>query len=311
MANTILKADQIISAGLGVLERQVVLPGLVASDAGSAFTSRSPKNDTVSIRINGRTKAQDFGWRSSRSSSVTINDLNEFTVDVKLDSHPYSAIELTDEEQSLDIGDFTNQVVVPQTRAVAEFIEDQIADAITGATYPSANKVTIEPDGFYDAVVDARKALNDAYVPQDNRVLIVGTEVEAEILKSDQFKHANLAGDASALRNATIGNVAGMNVVVCNSIVEKEAYAFHKSAFQTVYRVPSAPLGGADAASGSYENLAMRWVKDYDSSSLVNRSIFDTFFGVSIVEDPKDYSKPSGSTSLQRAVKLTLGDGSP
>lgn len=48
MANTILKAEQILSAGLGVLERDVVLPGIIASDASRHFSSRSPKNDTVS-----------------------------------------------------------------------------------------------------------------------------------------------------------------------------------------------------------------------------------------------------------------------
>lgn len=311
MANTILKPGQIVSAGLGVLERQIVLPGLISSDASQYFSAQSPQNDTVSIRVDGRTVARDFQWRGAGAgdSTVTMSDLNEFKVDVKLDTHPYNAVQLTDYELTLDIRDFTQQVIVPQTRAVAERIEDKIAGVISGATYSTEGQVSIENGKFYEAAVDARKVLNDNNVPQDGRVFIVGTNVEAEILKSDQFKHANLSGDSTALRNATIGSVAGFQVVVCNSIGADEAYAYHRSAFQAAYRVPQAALGGVDTASGSYAGIALRWLKDYDSSKLTNRSIFDTFFGVNVVEDPDDYTDPESTTSLKRAVKLTLAEG--
>ncbi|NKV28220.1 hypothetical protein GS921_00290 [Rhodococcus hoagii] len=304
MANTILKAEQILSAGLGVLERDVVLPRIIASDASRHFSSRSPKNDTVSIRIPGRTVAKDKPWRN-KSAAIEISDLNEFKIDVKLDTHPYNAIELTDEELTLDIDDFTEQVTVPQTRSVAERIEEKIATTIAGAAYPTDSVIAIGSN-FYDAAVDARRVLNDYHVPQNDRVFLVGTAVEAAILKSDQFKKFDQIGDSSALRNATIGNVAGFPIVVCNSIDPNEAYAFHRTAFQSVYRVPASPLGGVDTASGSYAGIAMRWVKDYDSTHMVNRSIFDTFFGISVVTDPDDYDDPASTKSLKRAVKLTL-----
>ena len=306
MANTILKAEQILSAGLGVLERDVVLPSIVASDASQHFSSRSPKNDTVSIRVAGRTVAKDKPWRD-KTAAIEISDLNEFQVDVKLDQHPYNAIELTDEELTLDIDQFTEQVVLPQTRSVAERLEDKIASKITSASYPLNSLIAIGSD-FYAAAVKARKELNDYHVPQTDRVFLVGTAVEASILLSDQFRKADQAGDANALRNATIGSVAGFQIVVSNSIHPQEAFAFHRSAFQAVYRVPASPLGGVDTASGSYAGIALRWVRDYDSTHMVNRSVFDTFFGINVVTDPDDYADPNSTFSLKRAVKLTLGD---
>lgn len=310
MANTILKATQIVQAGLTVLERDVVLPGVVESSASQHFSGRSPANDTVSIRINGRTVAKDYAWRD-HTAAVENSDLNEFKVDVKLDTHPYNSIGLSDEELTLDIYDFTEQVVVPQTRSVAERIEDKIAAKIAGASYPVGSNIPIltGADGldFHAAAVDARKVLNDYHVPQQGRVFLVGTGVEAGILKSDQFRKVDQSGDANALRSATIGNVAGMPVVVSNSIGANEAYVFHRSAFQAVYRVPATPLGGVDTASGSYGGIALRWIRDYDSSHLVNRSIFDTFFGISVVQDPDDYTDPDSTFSLKRAVKLIFG----
>lgn len=306
MANTILKSGQIVAGGLGVLERSVVLPGLVASDAGQALQGRTPANDTVSIRVPGRTVAKDYAWRD-HTDAIELSDLTEHKVDVKLDTHPYNAIALSDEELTLDIEDFTAQVIEPQVRSVAERIENKIAAAIRGATYEDDGQIDIGGD-FHAAAVGARRFLNDRHVPLDGRVLIVGSAIEEAVLLSDQFRKYDQVGDANALRNATIGRVAGFEVIVCNSIAPGEAFAYHRSAFQTVYRVPAAPLGGVDSASGSYGGIALRWLKDYDSTHLVNRSIFDTFFGVSVVTDPDDYTDPESTKSLKRAVKLTLDE---
>lgn len=305
MPNTILKTGQIVAGGLGVLERTIVLPSLVSSDAGQYFQGRTPLNDTVSIRIPGRTVAKDYAWRD-HSQAIELSDLTEHKVDVKLDTHPYNAVALTDEELTLDIDSFTEQVIEPQVRSVGERIENKIAGAIRGATYDTNGGVIDIGADFHKAAVGARRFLNDRHVPLDGRVLIVGSAIEEQVLLSDQFRKYDQSGDANALRNATIGRVAGFEVVVCNSIDPTEAFAYHRSAFQTVYRVPAAPLGGVDSASGSYAGIALRWLKDYDSSHLTNRSIFDTFFGVNVVTDPDDYTNPSSPKSLKRAVKLTL-----
>lgn len=306
MANTILKAEQILSAGLGVLERDVVLPSIIASDASRHFSSRSPKNDTVSIRVAGRTVAKDKPWRD-KSAMIEISDLNEFKVDVKLDTHPYNAIELTDEELTLDIDAFTEQVITPQTRSVVERLEDKIAAKISTASYPLGSLISIGED-FYAAAVKARKELNDYHVPAQGRTFLVGTAVEQAVLLSDQFRKFDQSGDSNALREATIGRVAGFDIVVSNSIHPNEAFAFHRSAFQAVYRVPATPLGGVTTAAGSYAGVALRWVRDYESDHMVNRSVFDTFFGINVVQDPDDYEDPDSTFSLKRAVKLTLGD---
>lgn len=318
MAHTFLKADQIVSAGLGVLERELVLQNMVASDVNQHFSGRSPKNDTISIRIDGRTTAFKRGIRERSATGhphtgpdgiIKTSDLTEFKVDVRLTDHHYSSVQLTDEEHTLDIADFTPTVVIPQVRAVAEAIEDQIAATIrTAANYTAGAKNLVNgfTDDVHGAIVDARKILNDRNVPQNDRVLIIGTAVEAHILKSEQFRRFDHAGDNNALRNATIGSIAGMPVVVCNTLDEDEAFAFHKTAFQTVYRVPKAPLGGVDTGSGSYAGIALRWVKDYDPAYLTNRSTFDTFFGISVVKDPDDYTDPASAVSLKRAVKINL-----
>jgi hypothetical protein len=309
MANTILKAEQIVAGGLGVLERELVLPRLVSSDASVYFSGRSPKNDTVSLRIPGRTVAKEYPWRNNRATDIELSDLNEFKIDVKLDTHVYNAIGLTDEELTLDIDDYTNQVTQPQIRSIAEHLEDKIGSHIEGAAYTTP--ITIADGGFYDALVEARAQLNGNKVPLSDRILIVGTDVESAVLKDDQFKKFDQAGDNSALREASIGRVAGFNVIVCQSIAPGAAYAYHRSAFQAVYRAPQVPAGVAFGQAQSYNGLAMRWIRDYDSNKLQDRSVFSTFFGISTVVDPDDYTDPASPKTLKRAVKLALAPVAP
>ncbi|MBM4686481.1 hypothetical protein GS532_22720 [Rhodococcus hoagii] len=303
MANTILKAEQILSPVSASSSADVVLPRIIASDASRHFSSRSPKNDTVSIRIPGRTVAKDKPWRN-KSAAIEISDLNEFKIDVKLDTHPYNAIELTTRNSP------STSTTSPSRSRCRRPVRRR-ADRGEDRDHDRRRRV---PDRFGDRHRIEFLRCRCRCPPRPQRLPRAAERPrvprwyrrEAAILKSDQFKKFDQIGDSSALRNATIANVAGFPIVVCNSIDPNEAYAFHRTAFQSVYRVSASPLGGVDTASGSYAGIAMRWVKDYDSTHMVNRSIFDTFFGISVVTDPDDYDDPASTKSLKRAVKLTL-----
>jgi hypothetical protein len=146
MANTFIKATRIASAALGLLEREIVLPGLVWRDAGGDF--RGAGGDTISIRVPARTQARTRALRGARPSTsegagiITMDDLTETKVDVTLDTDVYSAVPVTDEELTLDLTDFGSQILEPQVRAVAEGIENAVAAEMTGATY--ATNLTVD-----------------------------------------------------------------------------------------------------------------------------------------------------------------------
>src|SRR5690606_37658808 len=112
------------------------------------------------------------------SRTIALDSLTETKVDVTLTEDIYNAVPVTDEELTLDITDFGAQILTPQVRAVAEAVENAVADALQTATYASGHDLTMAPsDDPYDVVVDARKALNDANVPMGQRVLVVGSAV--------------------------------------------------------------------------------------------------------------------------------------
>lgn len=298
MANAFLKAERIVSQGLGLLQRELILPRLVQRYGVADF--RGAKNDTINIRIPSLLAGREYEWRT-RSAPIEVDELNETTIPVVLDQHVYSAVSVTDEELTLDIASWGEQVARPQVRAVAEKLETYIADAMANATY--AETVTYTPgDGtaddtsFYAAAVEARRKLNEANVPSSGRVIVLGSAVEESALKSPHLIKANEAGTDSALREATIGRIAGFNIIGnVNSVDADFAVAFHPTAFALGNVAPEVPSGVSAGATQTFESLALRWIRDYESDYLRDRSVYSSFAGAASVEDGRDMDPASSA----------------
>lgn len=299
MPNTILKPTVIVATALGLLQRQIVLPGLVWTDAQG--NSPLGANDTFSIRVPATLAARRRSLRGTGGArTITMDTITESKVDVTLTEDIYQAVPITDEELTLDIVDFGLQILTPQIRAVAEGLENDLALLMQGATY-AHSVITVDPAATYSAIVDARKALNDSNVPMAGRAIVVGSGIEAAILKDPQFSYADRAGDSTALRDAKIGTVAGFDVYTSNALGSDEGYAFHKTAYVMAMRAPVVPQGATFGQSQSFQGLAMRWLKDYDFQNVQDRSLVDTFSGYAVVPDIVN-----GSPSFVRSVKLEL-----
>lgn len=312
MANAFLKAEQIVSAAIGLLERAVVLPSLVWRDAGGSF--QGAKNDTISIRLPAYANSRK---RTLRTGSYTLDELNEHKVDVTLDSDIYKAVGITDEELTLDIFNFGAQVLQPVVSSVARGMEDELADTITGATY----EVELEIDGTdpYLTLVDARKALNDANVPFGERSFICGSSVEAALLKSEHLAQFQMSGDSSAFRDAVIGRIAGFTAISVPDLPPDEAYAFHRTAFVLSTQAPVVPAGVAFGSSAAFAGMAMRVIRDYDFDNVRDRLLVNSYMGSNTVADAGEIDSATGkfipaedpdASGVQeiivRAVKLTL-----
>lgn len=293
MPSTFLKPTQIVSAGLGILERDLTLGRLVWTNPISNFAGAL--NDTVSIRLPAYTDARSRALRSG--ASRTRDKLAEHKVDVSLDTDIYKDIRITDEELTLDIANFGAQVLNPVMAAVARKVEDAIVAEMQGATYavtlPTYDYSDNSPGAAnYDPAaplkkiaLPARKALNDARVPFDGRYLVVGSGIEQAILGSDNLLRVDASGSDSALRDATIGRLAGFEVVTSPALNPDEAYAFHRSAFVMCAAAPVVPTGAPYGANGSFGGYAMRTVRVMDSATIEDILAVDAWIGSSIVAD--------------------------
>jgi hypothetical protein len=306
MAYTALKAEQISATALGLLQREILLPNLVWRNAGGSFIGA--KNDTISLRVPAlSTEARTMQLRASGNDRLRVlDDLAETKVDLTLTDDIYKGIALWDEVRTLDISNFGAQVLDPLVRSVAEGLENLVADTITGATYAAGHTIAAaNSDDPYDVLVDARTVLGKRHVPVGDRVLVVGADVENWILKSDHLNQFDQSGSSSALREATIGRLAGNDVIVSHALPADEAYLFHRTAFVLSTQAPIIPQGCSFGTTRTGYGFGFRFIMDYDPMYVQDRAFIDTFAGANVVTDDLD-NVPGGSKGLVRAVKITV-----
>jgi hypothetical protein len=331
MPNQFLKPTVIANTAVDLLFRELVIARTVWTDAIAPAEFEGAFGDTVDMRVPARRVATTRVLRAG--TPIVAEQSNEFSVPVKLDTDVYNAATITDEELTLDITSFGGQILMPQVRAVAEGVEDQIAAQITGATYQTpltldynlAEFATGTDIDWYKLAVRARKLLNDRNVAKSGRWLLIGSNIEEQILLNDRFnKFDNIGSSAeNALREAAIGRIAGFTVVPSNGIPADEAYAYHRTAFVLAARAPRVPqgasfaatrgLGSAEAqqmgAAASFGGVSVRWLMDYDYTNTTDRSLVNTWTGTAAVVDPITPTNPASLSQLERAIKFIDGPG--
>lgn len=305
MAITTIKADQIVAAANLLLQREIVLPRLIWTQPGNKFVGAL--DDTVTLRVPAVLAARTRTMRSN--TALTADSLTETKLGVKLTDHIYTLLNITDEELTLDILNFTAQILAPQMRAVAEGLENVIAGVLEGATTEADDLVFGDNDEPYDVAVDASTELNTLNVPRAGRILLVGANVENAFLKSDKLSKVNESGTSDALRDATITRVAGFTVIGSNAIDPDHAYAFDRFAVAGALVAPSLPDGAAMKAHVTGDSgIGMRFLRDYNptnSTGPVDRSLVDVFAGAASVETGEE-----GSETNKRLVRIRYNSGS-
>ena len=310
MSVTTIKAEKVVALALGLLTREMSLGALVWRDGLGDFSGY--KGDTVTIKVPAYAVANERALRSG--DARTKSSLAENKIAIKLTDDLYLDVPISDEELSLDIADFGAQVVRPVTDAIARKVEDKLAillgspkDGMGQAlVYHTTLAHAVGTDKPYDTVVDARTALNNAQVPFGNRFIVTGSDLEADILKSDQFVRADASGQTETLREAKIGRIAGFDVYTSQALAPDEAYACHKSAVALANRAPVVPAGAPWGASGNYNGVSIRTVRVFDPNEVEDRFVADSWMGAGMVTDPGHFD--ANGKFVPSAVELASND---
>jgi hypothetical protein len=320
----LVKPEKLIETAVGMLEQELVIPNTFRKEGIDAF--RGADDDTYSVTVEGVLPFREYEWRSGSASSSTpgtrsgivFDQYSERKIPVTFGGNVYSAVKVTDEQYDMDLTGWA-KILRPQVKAVARGLGRRAVNTLVGADY---NVVVgdVEAQGFRSGLIEARRVLNAFNVPDEQRWLLVGSDFEAGMLNDDSLTLASNVGDSvaeGALRNATLGNLYGFNIVVDQSLPSDEAFAMVGSAFVFLSAAPSVPQSVPFGATQSFEDIALRWVRDYDSEHMHDRSVVNTYAGFRDVEDVLvgwDEDAKSEVVSegeyLVRAIKLHLTDDS-
>lgn len=310
-----LKAQQIVAAALGLLQRESILPGQVWRNAVGNF--KGAMNDTISIRVPAFAPANSRVLRSG--SARTRDELNERKVDVTLNVDVYKDIRISDEILTLDIVDFGAQVLNPVMIGIADKIANILVTTMSEGVYQNEIDYTYGGDPVKQIAIEARRLLNAANVPAAGRSLALGGNLEAEFLSSSRFLDLGQFGSTAALKEGSIGRVMGFDVFPANELDPDEGYAFHKTAYILNNMAPVVPAGAPYGSSQDFRGVALRIVRVLDSDAIEDVLAVDSWIGCNVVTDvgsmAGDVFTPAGdpegvgqSELLVRAVKITAAN---
>lgn len=311
MPHAIVKPEKLVAAAVGLLQDELIVPNTFRREGFDQF--RGAFNDTVNFTVPGLLPFRDYAWRNNRATPIVFDEYSERKIAITFGGNVYSAVAVTDEQMEMDLDGWV-KLITPQVRAVGRGLQLRATSTMINQTY----RVTIGGAGanLKGALVEARKVLNAFNVPNEQRWLLCGSDFEAALLLDPAMNLASNVGDAeavSALRNATIGDRFGFRIVVDQSLPADAAYAMVGSAFVFVSGAPAVPNSVGYGATQSYEGIALRWLRDYDSNFQRDRSVVNTYAGFRSIIDPlvgvdgSNNEFVSTTEHFVRCVKLTLG----
>lgn len=241
MANTLLTPQIIANEALMVLTNNLVMANLVHRDYSNEFVN---VGDTITVRKPAKFVAKNF------TGTVSAQDITEGSVTVKMDRFRDITVPITSKELTLDIKDFSAQVVTPAMQSLAEAIDSDLV-AVALSSGAAANAVT--GDGTATTPVDiakAAKALDVQGVPVANRNAVLSPTHKYRYLTGN-MANAAYSGDVQALREASLGKLFGFDTYMdqaCPSVANTgSATAFKVTATAGATSVALSSLSAATA----------------------------------------------------------------
>jgi hypothetical protein len=269
-------------------EAAVVAAKLVGEDAVlSALISRNYAEDLmgggkggapISVLLPTTLIARERGINDV-TTPIVLDEIAERRETFNLDRvHDYSAVGVSEADLTLNLQDFTRQVLAPQAAALADALEHKVAAAFDDLTV--AGNGTLDPANPLPYFTRLRKRLRQRGVDPSALTIVAGVDVYATLLDANVITDVASSGSTAALREAQIGKLRGFTIIESTRVAETEILVFHRDAATLITRAPVAPQGASFAATTTAGGFQLRYLRDYDAMHTQDRSIVSTFSAV-------------------------------
>jgi hypothetical protein len=290
--NDFYNAETLAATALALVGSDLNLSGTVSRSYEANFVGG------VGYSVNAK-RPQSLKGRSRSigvQTAITTDTLTEAVSTVTLTSEIYSAVDLTDADLTLNLEDFGAQVLKPQTDAIVYDAEALVSTGLAAVTPTIDLPATVTFDSLKSAASAARKTFRENNIPADgNWYAVMGTESFAAYLDGQNW--TSVGSNDAITSGQGLPSLYGFRVIENNVIDPDRVVFYHRDAFHLALRAPVVPQGVTFGASVSGNGFAIRAIRDYDATTLQDRSVLSVFSGFQTLGVVKR-DKTTGATSV-------------
>lgn len=163
---------------------------------------------------------KDYKTGVAGARTTAAEAISDTTIDLVVDQEKATDFYVDDIDRAQSAGSLAAYTTAAGY-AMAEDTDKFLANLCVSGGTPLAGSAPTTGDEAFNLIRDARKQLNKANVPSDGRITVVNAEFEAFLLGANsKLTTAYAAGDSpsAGLRNASIGNLLGTQVITSNHL---------------------------------------------------------------------------------------------
>lgn len=272
MSQNLLTPSIIANEALAILRNNLVMADLVHVDYSAEFVK---VGETITVRTPANLVAKDF------ASEIDPQDLVEVPVTVKMDRFKDVSVTLTSKQQTLELKDFSSQVIEPAMVALAQQIDlDLCAFAYEKASSTVASTAT--PTNLKE-IADLAKHLDKNKVPIPDRHLVMSPDHKYKYALTDNLSNVAYAGTNDTLRDALLGRIYTLNTYMDQNMPYSSAETMGTA---TSYKIASGTTGTVSITDGSgathtlkegdgfiYKGVIYRFDSDHTLSSSAKANV--------------------------------------
>jgi len=223
VTETVATSIDVVAA---ILQQELIEKAVLLGTVSDYSAWVMPGANTVKLPRTGSFTVSN----KAENTPTTTSSLTFATDDIELNIHGHIVAEIEDIAAEQSVLDVEAVYMERMASAMALYVDGQIAATVVKAANDAqlsgaSNLVLTLAD-----IVAARKALNEADVPQDDRFIVIPPAQEEAMLNLANFINAEQYGGREALINGEIGRVFGFKVIVTNQLAsDSEFVAYHRS----------------------------------------------------------------------------------
>ena len=199
-----LTAELIAREALYVLENTRVFTNIVNNNYSGEFAG---VGETVNVRIPTSFVGKEFVGQVSRQA------VKEKYVPVKLDKIADVSFEVSSKDLTLEVPQFSEQLLAPAVRALNNKIDADIANKAFELTTKNVSGTT-----KIDDIAKVANYLENKKAPQEGRYLVLSPDHRYTYTLTDNLSKVAYAGTSEALRDALLGRIYTLNTLMSNNL---------------------------------------------------------------------------------------------